>query len=98
MGYKVTDQGGEPLFYVYERDGKVLGISIINEFFKTVQGIGINNTLDQIRLHYPQVKLAYSGKKTPFVRVAGVDGIFIIQGAGDKRVISILIGESPEFE
>jgi len=96
--YKVTDPGGEPLFYVYERDGKVLGISIINESFKTVQGIGINNTLDQIRLHYPQVKLAYSGKKTPFIRLAGVDGIFIIQGGGDKKVISILIGESPEFE
>lgn len=96
--YKVTDQDGEPLFYVYEREGGVWGISIISASFKTSLGIGINNTLDQIRLHYPQVKLAYSGKKTPFVRVAGVDGIFIIQGDGDKKVISILIGESPEFE
>ncbi len=96
--YKVMDQAGEPLFYVYERDGKVWGISIIGESFKTGQGIGINSTLDQIRLHYPRVKLAYSGKKTPFVRVDGVDGIFIIQGEGDKKVISLLIGESPEFE
>ena len=95
---KIMDQVGEPLFYVYERDGRVWGISIIGESFKTRQGIGINNTLDQIRLHYPLVKLAYSEKKTPFVRVDGVDGIFIIQGAGDKKVISILIGESPEFE
>lgn len=96
--YKVMDQAGEPLFYVYERDGKVWGISIIDESFQTGQGIGINSTLDQIRLHYPLVKLAYSGKKTPFVRVDGVDGIFIIQGEGEKKVISIQLGESPEFE
>lgn len=96
--YKVTDQGGEPLFYVYERDNRVWGISIINEMFKTAQGIGINNSIDQMRIHYPQVKLAYSGKKNPFVRVDGVNGIFIIQGDREKKIISILIGESPEFE
>ncbi len=96
--YKVTDQGGEPLFYVYERDNRVWGIAIISEVFKTAQGMGIQNTLDQMRLHYPQVKLAYSGKRNPFVRVDGVEGIFILQGEDDKKVISILIGESPEFE
>ena len=95
---KVVDQAGEPLFYVYEREGRVWGISIISAAFITLPGIGINSTLDQIRLHYPRVKVAYSAKKTPFVRVEGTAGIFIIQSGGDKKVVSILIGESPEFE
>jgi hypothetical protein len=96
--YKVMDQAGEPLFYIYEREGKVWGISIIGESFRTEQGIGINSTLDQIRLHYPRVTLAYSGKKTPFVRVDGVEGIFIVQNEVEKKVISIQLGASPEFE
>jgi hypothetical protein len=96
--FKIMDPVGEPLFFVYEKDGLVWGISIISAAFTTQQGIGINSSLDQIRLHYPLVKLAYSGKKTPFVRLEGTAGIFIFQGGGDKKVISILIGESPEFE
>ena len=96
--FKVMDPVGEPMFYVYEKEGLVWGISIISAAFTTLQGIGINSSFDQIRLHYPRVRLAYSGKKTPFVRLEGSAGIFIIQGGGDKKVISILIGESPEFE
>lgn len=96
--YKVMDPAGEPLLFVYEKEGLVWGISIISAAFTTRQGIGINSTLDQIRLLCSQVKAAHSGKRTPFVRVEGTAGIFIIQGGGDKKVISILIGESPEFE
>jgi len=96
--YKITNQEQEPLFYVYEREGQVWGISIISEAFKTDKGIGIGSSLDLIRLHYPVVTLAQSEKKPPFLRLEGVDGIFIIQAEGEKKVISILIGESPEFE
>jgi hypothetical protein len=96
--YKVTDHGQEPLFYLYEKDGRVWGISVISEAFKTDKGIGIGSSLDLIRLHYPVITLAHSGKRPPFVRMNGVDGIFIIQAEGEKKVISILIGESPEFE
>ncbi len=96
--YKVTDQGHEPLFYLYEKEGQVWGISIISEAFKTDKGIGIGSSLDLIRLHYPVITLAHAEKRPPFIRMEGVDGIFIIQAEGEKRVISIMIGESPEFE
>lgn len=96
--YKVLDQGNEPLLFVYEKDGKVWGISIISDAFKTEKGIGIGNSLDQMRINYPIVKLTYSEKKTPFVQVDDVAGIFIIQGEGEKKIISILVGDSPEFE
>jgi hypothetical protein len=96
--YKILDRTNEPLLYVYEKDRRVWGISIISAAFKTERGIGIGNTLDQMRIHYPVVRLSYSEKKTPFVQVDEVAGIFIIQGDGEKRIISILVGDSPEFE
>jgi uncharacterized integral membrane protein len=96
--YKVLDRTNEPLLYVYEKDRRVWGISIISAAFKTEKGIGIGNSLDQMRIHYPVVKLSYSEKKTPFVQVEAVAGIFIIQGDGEKKIISILVGDSPEFE
>jgi hypothetical protein len=96
--YKILDRGNEPLLYVYEKGNKVWGISIVSEAFKTEKWIGIGNTLDQMRINYPFIKLAYSEKKTPFVQVDDVAGIFIIQGDGEKKIISILVGDSPEFE
>lgn len=96
--YKILDQGNEPLLYVYEKDGKVWGISVISDSFKTEKGIGIGNSLEQMRINYPIIKLAYSDKGTPFAQVDDVAGIFIVQGEGEKKIISILVGESPEFE
>ncbi len=96
--YKILDQGNEPLLYVYEKDGKVWGISIISNAFKTAKGIGIGNSLEQMRINYPIIKLAYSEKRTPFVQVDDVAGIFIVQGEAEKKIISILVGDSPEFE
>lgn len=96
--YKILDQGNEPLLYVYEKDGKVRGISIISNVFKTAKGIGIGNSLEQMRINYPIIKLAYSEKRTPFVQVDDVAGIFIVQGEVEKKIVSILVGDSPEFE
>lgn len=95
--YKVSDQGGNPLFFVYEKEGAVLGIWVVSESFKTPMGIGIGSSLDQIRLHYPVVTLSRSREKTPFAKVEGIDGILVLQGGKEKRVIAILIGSSPEF-
>lgn len=95
--YKVSDQGGNPLFFVYEKEGKVQGIWVVSESFKTAKGVGISSSLEQMRIHYSAVTLSRSEKKVPFVKVAGVDGNLIIQGAGDRKVVAILIGDSPEF-
>lgn len=96
--YKATDASGEPLFYAYEKSGRVWGISVVSPAFKTVSGIGIGSSLDQMRISYPEVRLAHSLRKTPFARVQGVDGIFIFQSDTRQEVVAILIGESPEFE
>ncbi|MFH2107864.1 MAG: hypothetical protein ABII93_04265 [Chrysiogenia bacterium] len=106
--YKILDQSNEPLFYVYENKGRVWGISLISEIFKTKKGIGIGSNLGMMRINYPQIKLNHSEKKTPYVQLEGVEGLFIIQGDGidfakkvfpnGNKVISILIGNSPEFE
>ncbi len=106
--YKVLDQSNEPLFFVYENQGRIWGISIISENFKTEKGVGIGSGLRQIRTNYSQVDVGISEKKIPFVKLDGVEGLFVIQGEGldvmrrvfpaHTKVISILIGKSLEFE
>jgi hypothetical protein len=106
--YKILDQSNEPLFFVYENKGRIWGISIISEMYKTEKGIGINSSLGNMRINYPRVHVGISEKKTPFVKIDGVDGLFTIQGEGvnflknvfpnKTSIISILIGNSPEFE
>jgi hypothetical protein len=106
--YKILDQSNEPLFFIYENKGQVGGISIISEFFKTEQGIGIGSSFGDLRVNYPRVNMGISDKKTPYVKIDGVDGLFVMQGEGvdirrhilpnKTKVISILIGNSLEFE
>jgi tetrahydromethanopterin S-methyltransferase subunit F len=106
--YKVLDQSNEPLFFVYEKNSLVWGIAIISENFKTDKGIGIGSSLGDIRVNYPRVKVGISDKKIPFVRIDDVDGLFVVQNDGvdmirrifpsKTKVISILIGNSLEFE
>jgi hypothetical protein len=106
--YKVLDPTNEPLFFVYENNNSVWGVSIISDAFKTGMGIGIGSSLGSIRTNYPKVHIGVSDKKIPFVKIDGVDGIFVIQNEGvnfserifssKSKVISILIGNSLEFE
>ncbi|HSQ35951.1 MAG TPA: hypothetical protein VLQ89_08170 [Candidatus Binatia bacterium] len=106
--YKVLDQSNEPLFFVYENQGRIWGIAIISDIFKTAKGIGIGSSLGQIRTSYPRVEMGLSEKKIPYVRVDGVEGLFVIQNEGVDivrgifpshiKVISVLIGRSLEFE
>jgi len=106
--YKVLDQSNEPLFFVYENKGRVWGISLISEIFQTERGVGINSSLGNLRINYPQVNVGISEKNTPFVKIDDIDGHFILQSEGidikkhifpnKTRIISILIGNSLEFE
>ncbi|MBN2400634.1 hypothetical protein EH223_09585 [candidate division KSB1 bacterium] len=106
--YKVLDQSNEPLFFVYENNNRVWGISIISENFKTKRGIGIGSSLGSIRINYPKIRMGISEKKIPFVKIDSVDGLFVIQREGvdivkhlfpsKNKVISILIGNSLEFD
>jgi hypothetical protein len=106
--YKVLDQSNEPLFFVYESKGRVWGISIISDIFKTEKGIGIGSSLGDMRINYPRINAGISEKRTPFVKIDGIEGLFIIQSEGvnvlrrifpsNTKIFSILIGNSPEFE
>jgi hypothetical protein len=106
--YKVLDQSNEPLFFVYENKGRVWGISLISELFQTEKGIGINSSLGSLRINYPQIKVGLSEKNTPYVKIDDVDGLFILPNEGidikkrffpnSTKIISILIGNSLEFE
>lgn len=106
--YKILDQSNEPLFFVYENKGRVWGISIISEIFKTAKGIGIGSSLGDMRINYPRVNVGISEKKIPFVKIDDVDGLFVIQSEGvdiikqifpsKTKIVSILIGNSLEFE
>jgi hypothetical protein len=106
--YKVLDQSNEPLFFVYENKGLVWGISIISDIFKTEKGIGIGSSLGLLRLRYSKVNVGISEKRIPFIKINGVDGLFVMQSEGvdiikqifpsKTRIISILIGNSLEFE
>ncbi|MCX6557926.1 MAG: hypothetical protein NTW95_10925 [Candidatus Aminicenantes bacterium] len=80
--YKVLDQSNEPLFFVYENQGRVWGISLISDLFQTEKGIGINSTLGSLRINYPQVKVGLSEKNTPYVKMDDVEGLFILPSEG----------------
>lgn len=106
--YKVLDQSNEPLFFVYENKGRVWGVSLISEVFRTEKGIGIGSSLGNLRINYPRVFVGISDKNTPFVKIDGLDGLFILQSEGidikkrvfpnQTKIISILVGNSLEFE
>ena len=61
-----------------------------------------------MRINYPLVNVGISEKKIPFVKIDDVDGLFVIQNEGvdiikqifpnKTKIISILIGNSLEFE
>ena len=80
----------------------------ISEIFKTAKGIGIGSNLGDMRINYPRVNVGISEKKIPFVKIDDVDGLFVIQSEGvdlqkqsfqnKNKIISILIGNSLEFE
>jgi hypothetical protein len=96
--FKVIDAGGDPLFYVYEKDGRVWGITIVSPVFRTAAGIGIGSTLDRMRLEYPQVRISHTAKGAPIARVEGIEGSFILQSDEKPEVIAVLVGQSPEIE
>lgn len=96
--FKITNEAGDPLFYVYEKGERASGITVVSPLFRTASGIGIGSTLDQMRLQYPEVRLSHTAKGAPVVRVEGIEGSFILQSDDKPEVIAVLVGESPEFE
>ncbi len=96
--FKITDAAGDPLFYVYEKDGRAWGITVVSPLFRTASGIGIGSTLDQMRLQYPEVRISHTAKGAPVARVEWIEGSFILQSDEKPDVIAVLVGQSPEIE
>lgn len=106
--YKVLDRWNNPLFFVTEQAGKVWGIRVLSDKYKTAKGIGLGDTLNKFRIFYLK-----SGKVTasatpggaPFISVEGEQAKFFLQGdglnfekqvfPGNLKVSDILLGGSP---
>ncbi|MCX6579381.1 MAG: hypothetical protein NT166_04295 [Candidatus Aminicenantes bacterium] len=106
--YKVLDLRGQPLFFVIGKNGKVSGIQLFSERFKTSRGLGIGNILGEFRVCYLK-----NGKMTisstlagiPFASTVGINARFFLQGRGlnfasqvfpdDLKISDILVGSSP---
>lgn len=106
--YKVLDRRNQSLFFINEKDGKVWGIQVVSDKFKTGGGLGIGNTLAQVRIYYlKNAKLSISATPAgaPFVSVQGMSASFFLQGKGmdfnnqvfpnDLKISNILLGGSP---
>jgi hypothetical protein len=106
--YKVCDLQTEPLFFVNAKDNKVWGIQVVSKKYRTAKGIGIGNTLGELRINYlgnTDIKIGETSGKVPFVSIDEVKGIFLLQGEGidfemqvfpnDARITYIMIGGSP---
>jgi hypothetical protein len=106
--YKVLGSGGQTLFFVIGRNGKVSGIQVVSEKYKTSRGLGIGNKLGEFKVCYLK-----NGKMTisstlagiPFASVEGIRAQFFLQGRGlnfatqvfpdDLKISDILVGSSP---
>jgi hypothetical protein len=106
--FKVLGPGGQPLFFVIGRNGKVIGIQVVSERYKTSRGISIGNKLGEFRVCYVNNgKMAVSSTLAgnPFVSVQGLGIQFFLQGQGlsftgqvfpdDLKISDILVGSSP---
>lgn len=105
---KVFDSQQNSLFFVYEKDNKVWGIQLISSKFKTRSGIGIGNTLGDLRIYYSAPRIWAANQNVPLVSVTGVGGIFVLESEGtdfakrifpnSAKIVSIILGGSPFLE
>ncbi|MCP4217606.1 MAG: hypothetical protein GY765_23390 [bacterium] len=106
--FKVNDSKGRPLMFITSKSGRVGGIKILSDKFKTAKGIGIGNSLGTIRVFYQgdsPIRISTSESGVPFTSIDSVGGQFYFQAKGvdfKKRVFpnatkinAILVGSSP---
>lgn len=106
--YKVLDRWNSPLFFVTGKAGKVWGIRVLSEKYKTARGIGLGDTLNKFRIYYLKSEKVTAGSTpggAPFVSIAGEQSRFFLQGEGlsfkkkvfpgGMKVSDILLGGSP---
>lgn len=102
--YKVFNEKKEQMYFLNTRDGKILNIQLLDPMFKTSNNAGINNTLGDMMIRYPEVRLDFMDKEQiPFIRVPGINAKFFLEGNRIKRgsttypletkITSIFIGE-----
>jgi hypothetical protein len=83
--FKVCDPKNRVLFFITEKDGKVWDLKILSSKYKTDLGIGIGNTLGELRINYlknSKIVLGSSSDGIPFVTVKGLNCLFFLQERG----------------
>lgn len=107
--HKIEDQKRTPLYYVYEKNGMIWGIEIVDERFRTDRGLGIGSSLGAMRIYYTRLNMTSIPGKVSYLWIDQEElkpVKFIL--ADDRRVDfdggnfpldipinSILIGDSP---
>lgn len=106
--FKVLYSQNQPLFFIIGSGGKVLGIQVLSDKFKTSRGIGLGNKLGEFRVVYlknGKVTISSTLSGIPFAFSSGLVVRFYLQGEGlnfssqvfpdDLKISGIIVGNSP---
>jgi len=106
--YKVEDKNKTPFYFVYEKNGRIWGIQIVDSKFKTQKGIGIDSSLGNIRALYSKVKVNLHPQKVIFVTLDELGVKLFLQEENinfDKKIFPlqtkisyIILGKSPYLD
>ncbi len=93
------------MFFVVHKNEKVWRIQVINSSYRTIRGIGLGSTLDEVRLAYVGITpaaLSYNKSGLPYLSISDVDGRFAMPAKGfdfeqntfpgNAKIINIAIG------
>lgn len=106
--FKVYDKSENSLFFVTQKNDEVQGIQVVSKRFKTDKGIGIGDTLDELRISYAgdrELKISTTKSGLPYVVVKGLRVKFVLQSKGidfeakkfpgGAKIDHIVLGNSP---
>lgn len=102
--YKIFNENKEQMFFLNIRNEQVQSIQILDRIFKTGTNAGINSTLGDLMIRYPEVRLDFiENGDIPFVMVPGLDAKFFLEANRikkgstsyplDTQITSVFIGD-----
>ena len=106
--YKVEDDRRRPLFYVYEENGRVAGIEVVSERFKTIDGIGIGSSVAEVRMNHSDLRVSATPSGITYL-YADREGVKFVLAEDsridldqpfvpfDVRITVVLIGRTPNL-
>lgn len=106
--YKVEDKEKAPLYFVYDQNGRIWGIQIVDSRFTTQKGIGIDSSLASIRSLCSKVKINLHPRKVTFATFDDLEIKFFLSDENidftqkifplQTKVSYIILGKSPYLD